>query len=194
MPSAAGRRRRLVDHAIDEVERRHRVAGTLSFDDLLTQLRDALVDSPAAVAALRRRFHIALIDEFQDTDPVQWKLFSTLFGDPEGNSTLVLVADPKQAIYAFRGANVYTYLDAAYQPGTSRSTLGVNWRSDKELLDGLEQLFDGATFGDPRIGFVPVNAAPDHRDRRLTTENGTALPALCVRAALGSDIQIGRAS
>jgi exodeoxyribonuclease V beta subunit len=185
---AAGRRRRLVDHAVDEVERRHRVAGTLSFDDLLTQLRDALVDSPAAVAALRRRFRIALIDEFQDTDPVQWKLFSTLFGDPEGGSTLVLVADPKQAIYAFRGANVHTYLDAAYQPGTSRSTLGVNWRSDKALLDGLEQLLGGATFGDPRIGFVPVNAAPDHRGRRLTTDDGTALPALCVRATLGPDI------
>ncbi|HZJ25650.1 MAG TPA: UvrD-helicase domain-containing protein [Acidimicrobiia bacterium] len=186
-PTAA-RYRRLVNRVVDEVRRRRRVGGTLSFDDVLTQLRDALRDSPAAVAVLRRRFRIALIDEFQDTDPVQWEIFSTLFGDSDDGTTLVLVADPKQAIYAFRGANVHTYLDAAYRPGTARSTLGTNWRSDGALLDALERLLAGATFGDPRIEFVPVAAAPDHQDRRLTTEGADALPALRVRAALSSDL------
>lgn len=189
---AAARHRRLVDRVLDEVHRRRRAAGTLSFDDVLTQLRDGLRASPTTAAGLRRRFRVALIDEFQDTDPVQWELFSTLFGDPEDTTSLVLVADPKQAIYAFRGANVHTYLDAAYEPGTVRSTLSTNWRSDGALLDALGQILDGATFGDPRIGFVPVAAAPDHERRRLATNGGTPLPALRVRAAIGPHLARSR--
>jgi exodeoxyribonuclease V beta subunit len=187
---AAARLRRLVDRAVEEVRRRRRAAGTLSFDDLLTQLLEALEKSEVAVATLRRRFQVALIDEFQDTDPVQWAIFSKLFGVPGDNSTLVLVADPKQAIYAFRGANVHTYLEAAHRPDTERSTLGVNWRSDGALLAGLERIFLGASFGDPRIGFVPVEASPAHRDTRLTAGDGTALPAL--RLCLGLDEGLSR--
>jgi exodeoxyribonuclease V beta subunit len=182
---AAARHRRLVDRVLAEVHRRRRAEGTLSFDDVLTQLRDGLRASPGTAAGLRRRFQVALIDEFQDTDPVQWELFSTLFGNADDATSLVLVADPKQAIYAFRGANVHTYLDAAYEPGTVRSTLGTNWRSDGTLLDALGLLLGGTTFGDPRIGFVPVAAAPDHEHRRLTTSAGDPLPALQVRAAAG---------
>jgi exodeoxyribonuclease V beta subunit len=184
----SARYRRLVDRAVDEVQRRRREAGTVSFDDVLTQLRDALRHSPAAAASLQRRYQVALIDEFQDTDPVQWQIFSTLFGGPKSNTSLVLVGDPKQAIYAFRGANVHTYLEAAYEPGTERSTLGVNWRSDQALLGALERMLAGATFGDARIGFVDVETAPEHVDRRLHTANGTTLPALAVRAALGDDL------
>jgi exodeoxyribonuclease V beta subunit len=190
-PSAA-RHRRLVDRVIAEVHRRRRAAGTLSFADVLTQLRDGLRASPDTAAGLRRRFRVALIDEFQDTDPVQWELFSTLFGDPEDTTSLVLVADPKQAIYAFRGANVHTYLDAAYEAGTVRSTLSTNWRSDGALLDALGQILEGTTFGDPRIGFVPVAAAPDHEGRRLTTTGGVPLPALQVRAAIGPHLPRSR--
>ena len=76
----SARCRRLVDRAVDEVQRRRRDTGTMSFDDVLTQLRDALRHSPAAAASLQRRYRVALIDEFQDTDPVQWQIFSTLFG------------------------------------------------------------------------------------------------------------------
>ena len=187
----AARHRRLVDRVLAEVHRRRRAEGTLSFDDVLTQLRDGLRASPDSAAGLRRRFRVALIDEFQDTDPVQWELFSTLFGNTgntEDTTSLVLVADPKQAIYAFRGANVHTYLVAAYEAGTVRSTLSTNWRSDGALLDALGLMLDGATFGDPRIGFVPVAAAPDHAHRRLTTVAGTPLPALVVRAAVGTHL------
>jgi exodeoxyribonuclease V beta subunit len=184
----AARQRRLIDRALSDVDRRRRTGGTLSFDDVLTQLRDALQRSPGAMASLRRRYRVALIDEFQDTDPVQWDLFSQLFGRPEDGSTLILVADPKQAIYAFRGANVHTYLKAAYQEGTTHSTLGTNWRSDGVVLRATGHLLGGATFGDQRIGFVPVSAAPDHEDRRLVSRTGDPLPGLCLRAALGSDI------
>ncbi len=169
----AARLRRLVDRVVDEVHRRRRAAGTLSFDDMLTQLREGLED-PAAVAAVRRRFRIALIDEFQDTDPVQWDIFSKLFGNADDGSVLVLVGDPKQAIYSFRGANVHTYLEATGEP-TKRFTLGVNRRSDGALLAALGQLFGGATFGDPRIEFVEVEPSSEHRGLRLADDDGAAL-------------------
>ena len=185
---AAARLRRLVDRAVELTCQRRRAAGTISFDDLLTQLRDALHQSPAAVATLRRRFHTALIDEFQDTDPVQWDIFSTLFGGPGEDSTLILVADPKQAIFAFRGANVHTYLEAAHQPGTRRSTLEVNWRSDGALVGALDRLLTGASFGDKEIGFVPVKASPEHDQLRLASADGAPLPALRLRLAIGEDL------
>ena len=82
-------------------------------------------------------------------------IFSKLFGLPGDESALVLVADPKQAIYAFRGANVHTYLQAAYEVGTERSTLGTNWRSDGALIAALERVFLGATFGSKRSPSSP---------------------------------------
>ncbi|MGD1012065.1 MAG: UvrD-helicase domain-containing protein [Acidimicrobiales bacterium] len=186
-PTAAAFRH-LVDLAVAEVHFRRRLAGTLSFDDVLTQLSEALHHRQATVASLRRRFQIALIDEFQDTDPVQWDIFSTLFGEIGEGSALVLVADPKQAIYAFRGANVHTYLEAEGAPHTCRGTLGTNWRSDGVLVGALHRLFEGATFGDARIAYVPVAPSGQNRDRRLTTATGAPLPALKLRLALGPDI------
>ncbi len=182
----AARLRRLVDRVVAEVHRRRRAAGTLSFDDLLTQLREGL-DNPAALAAVRRRFRIALIDEFQDTDPVQWAIFSRLFGNLGDDTALVLVADPKQAIYSFRGADVHTYLEAAREP-TKRFTLGVNWRSDGALLAGLGKLFRGTTFGAAGIEFVEVAPSDERRDLRLTADDGTALAALRLRLVLGEDL------
>src|ERR1700676_640697 len=87
--------RRLVERSVALVSLRRRQSGTLSFDDVLTQLRDALCGpgGESAVAALRSRFQVALIDEFQDTDPVQWEIFSTLFDGPDTGTSLVLVGD-----------------------------------------------------------------------------------------------------
>jgi exodeoxyribonuclease V beta subunit len=188
-PSAslsASRLRVLLEKIIHEVGRRKSLAGTRSFDDLLVELRDALRDNPAISTGLLRRYPVALIDEFQDTDPVQWEFFSTLFDARSENFTLVLVGDPKQAIYAFRGANVHTYLAAAEAPGSDRVSLTVNWRSDKALLDSLGALLTDVTFGDSRIEFRPVEAAADHWDRRLTDADGKPLPALHIRCAVGS--------
>ena len=175
----AARLRVLVDEISVEVDRRRRAAGTLSFDDLLSRLRDALHDELAGLGAreaLRQRYRIALIDEFQDTDPVQWAIFDTVFGHAdtaagdtaEGDdvtaTTLVLVGDPKQAIYAFRGANVHTYIQAAHAPDTRLTGLGVNWRSDPAVLRATQTLLSGVTFGSDDIQFQPV-AAP-RRPRR----------------------------
>ena len=183
--------RQLVERSVALVSLRRRQQGTLSFDDVLTQLRDALCGpgGESAVASLRSRFRVALIDEFQDTDPVQWQIFSTLFDQPDTGTSLVLVGDPKQAIYAFRGADVHTYLRAVQDgPSTSRRSLLTNWRSDDAVLTSLNALFDGATFGSPDIPFVPVGEAEVNRGRYLQGGDGQPLPALSVRLAIGDDI------
>lgn len=172
----------LIRRAMERITERRRVSGTLSFDDVLRVLRDALGRSGEAAAALRGRYRVALIDEFQDTDPVQWDIFESMFPDPaDVSSSLVLVGDPKQSIYAFRGANVHTYLGAVRGAPGPTATLGTNWRSDGAVLDATAALFDGATFGDDAIAFAPVRPAPGHADQRLRTRAGAPLPALALR-------------
>jgi exodeoxyribonuclease V beta subunit len=140
-----------------QVELRRRNLGILGFDDLLTRLQQTLSDpteGAAARARLRGRYRVVLVDEFQDTDPVQWSILLEAF---DGHATLVLIGDPKQAIYAFRGGDVHAYLEAAAVAG-AKATLPTNWRSDEVLLRGLDALFAGAALGDPRIVVVPVTA------------------------------------
>ncbi len=103
---------------------------------------------------MRQRWQIVLVDEFQDTDPVQWQVLDRAFS---GHATMVLIGDPKQAIYAFRGGDVTTYLAAA-ATATTQQTLAVNWRSDAALLDALQALLRGAALGDERIVVRDVEA------------------------------------
>ncbi|MBS1837445.1 MAG: UvrD-helicase domain-containing protein, partial [Actinobacteria bacterium] len=173
----------LVRRCVEAIHRRRRHAGTLSFDDVLSELRDALhgPGAQAVIAALRQRFRAALIDEFQDTDPVQWDIFSTLFGS-DGSTRLILVGDPKQAIYSFRGADIATYADAvAPRPGLLRRSLTTNWRADGAVVGSLNTLFDGVAFGSEAITYSDVSAAPQHEDLRLEAADGSPLPALAIR-------------
>ncbi|MGZ8752610.1 MAG: UvrD-helicase domain-containing protein, partial [Acidimicrobiia bacterium] len=187
---AAALRRRLVDRVVTEIDHRRRVSGSLSFDDVLTRLRDALTGAggDAAKEAVGRRFRVALIDEFQDTDPVQWKIFSSLFGGDATDTALVMVGDPKQAIYGFRGANVHTYLDAIETPGTSRAALSTNQRSDEGVLTALDALLSDATFGDPRIRFHSVSPSLRHSGRSIRSSDGSPLPGVVIRLALHPDM------
>jgi exodeoxyribonuclease V beta subunit len=166
-------------HAVRaDLDRRKRTAGVLSYDDLLTRLVEALRDEgrgPAARSRLRQAYDVALIDEFQDTDPIQWEILFRAFRAP--GKTLVLIGDPKQAIYAFRGADVYAYLRAA-RFADERWTLGVNWRSDAGLLEACNVLFDNAELGHSHILYRAVEAAPPHTEPRLV---GTAGPPLELR-------------
>jgi len=145
-----------------ELEIRKRRLGILGYDDLLTRLADALKadDSPAQIR-MHRRWPIVMVDEFQDTDPVQWQVIDRAFS---GRSTLILIGDPKQAIYAFRGGDIVTYLKAAETAGDKR-TLGTNWRSDGALVDRLQRTLLGAELGDPRIVVHEVDAY--HKGSRL---------------------------
>ncbi|MFV0253566.1 MAG: UvrD-helicase domain-containing protein [Beutenbergiaceae bacterium] len=154
--SAAARRRRFAEAVRAEVEVRKRRMGVLSYDDLLSQLATALAlpDSPAR-ERMRQRWSVVLVDEFQDTDPVQWQVLDRAFS---GYARMVLIGDPKQAIYAFRGGDVTTYLQAA-QTAQVRSTLTTNYRSDESLLHRLHALIGGAELGDRQILVRQVRAA-----------------------------------
>jgi exodeoxyribonuclease V beta subunit len=153
--------------AREELERRKRAAAVMTYDDLVTRLQTALrgAAGEAARASLRWRFDVVLVDEFQDTDPAQWEILREAFAD--GESTLVLIADPKQAIYAFRGADVYAYLQAA-KAADEQATLRVNWRSDQGLIDAHDALFSDARLGHEGIVYRQVRAAPEHQVSRLS--------------------------
>ena len=177
-------RRGIATWSRDELRRRMQRLAIVTYDDLLTHLRDALRNNPEAVSRLRARFDVILVDEFQDTDPVQWEIMRRAFAEPAPGSgparTLVLIGDPKQAIYAFRGGDVYAYLDAA--GSAERQTLAVNHRSDQRLIDAYDALFDGVRLGHEQIAYLPVTAA--HQDSRLA---GAGAP-LRIRAVSREDL------
>ena len=139
-----------------ELDLRKRRRGVLGYDDLLSQLAEALAhDDAPARQRMRQRWKVVLVDEFQDTDPVQWQVLDRAFS---GHATMVLIGDPKQAIYAFRGGDVTTYLQAA-ATATTGKTLATNWRCDQALLDSLQVALCGAALGDQAIVVRDVEAA-----------------------------------
>lgn len=146
-----------------EMDVRKRAAGLRDFDDLPKLLHRVLTDPEHGAAAcdrVRGRYRVVLVDEFQDTDPQQWGILGSAF---HGHSTLVLVGDPKQAIYAFRGAEVLAYLEAV-DVANSKQELTVNWRSDSGLLDALGYLQHGAALGHDKIVVHAVESAkPESR-------------------------------
>jgi exodeoxyribonuclease V beta subunit len=131
--------------------------GDPTFNDLLLRTADVLgPDGDAAVAdAFRTRFKIAIIDEAQDTDQLQWEIFRAAFAANESERKLVTVGDPKQAIYRFRGADVEAYL--SNRDEAKVQTLTRNWRSDARLIKALNAVFDGETFGEG-ISYLTVSA------------------------------------
>ena len=126
--------------ALAAMKRSRRLA---SFDDLLTNVYRAITEHPWLAKTLRARYPAALIDEFQDTDPLQFAIFERIFASPDDAGQvgpLFLVGDPKQAIYSFRAADLHTYL-AARQAATGRYTLAVNQRSTAPLVDACNRIF-----------------------------------------------------
>ncbi|MDT4997690.1 MAG: exodeoxyribonuclease beta subunit, partial [Pseudonocardiales bacterium] len=157
-----GQRARIAAAVRAEVDRRKRRQQLIDYDDMLTRLARTLTDpstGPVAKQRLQARYRVVLVDEFQDTDPVQWTILREAF---HGHRTLVLIGDPKQAIYGFRGADVHAYLEARASASVVR-TLPTNHRSDKSLLDGMTAVFGGAALGDDRIRVLPVEAAHSGR-------------------------------
>ncbi len=168
-----------------EAARRMRAARVTTFDGELIEVRDALADPEIGHGArtlLQRRYTAALVDESQDTDPIQWQVIRAIFDE----SRLVVIGDPKQSIYSFRGADVESYL-SSIEGATDRRTLGTNWRSDGPLITALDTLFDGVTFGDERIGYRDVRPAPGQEGSRI---HGTG-PPLSIRR-FDEDIPINR--
>ncbi len=178
----------LAEVARTELEGRKRAMMVMTYDDLVERLKRALAGpGGAAVAAqLRARYEVVLVDEFQDTDPAQWDILRLAFGNSLTRpATLVLIADPKQAIYAFRGADVYAYLDAARAADT-QATLPINWRSDQGLIDAHDALFSGVRLGHEGIAYRQVRAADAHQQPGLS---GAPVAApLRLRVALRADL------
>jgi exodeoxyribonuclease V beta subunit len=160
-------RRQLVDHARAAIAKQHADRGELGFDDLLQALDRALSGpgGEALARTLAARMPAALIDEFQDTDPVQYRIFRRIYQSQ--GTCLCLIGDPKQAIYGFRGADVLSYVQAASESHETRHTLDRNWRSDPGVLGALETLYTRAPrpFLFESIEFVPVRPAPGAHDR-----------------------------
>ncbi|HAO31934.1 MAG TPA: exodeoxyribonuclease V subunit beta [Candidatus Competibacter sp.] len=138
---------KLLAYCNAELATRKRRQQLQSYDDLLVNLHEALGQhrqGAALSATLRRRYFAALIDEFQDTDPVQYAIFRRIYAGT--GKPVFLVGDPKQAIYSFRGADIFAYLTAR-RDAPRHYTLDVNWRSDPRLLQAFNAVF-GA--GGPR--------------------------------------------
>ncbi|MBN1547878.1 MAG: exodeoxyribonuclease V subunit beta [Syntrophaceae bacterium] len=157
-------RREIICQARTELPQRKKQQNILVYDDLLNNLELALRSERGQALAeeIRARFQAVLIDEFQDTDPVQYAIFKSLFLS-ENQKTLkpfFVIGDPKQAIYAFRGADIFAYIDAS-RAMQRTCTLNENWRSEPQLLQAVNALFGAAN--DPflydAIRYRPLNAA-----------------------------------
>ncbi|CAM3594063.1 RecBCD enzyme subunit RecB [Bordetella sputigena] len=183
-------------HAADWVSRRfareQAQRAQMSFDALLDQLDAALAGPGGAALAetLRKQFPVALIDEFQDTDPVQYRIFDAVYrvARNDTDSGLILIGDPKQAIYGFRGADIYTYLRARAAVDGRLYVLGRNFRSTQPMVDAVNHCFLAAERREQGEGaflfrqgesnpvpFIPVQA--HDRPDRLVVEHA-ATPAL----------------
>ncbi|MCL1922469.1 MAG: UvrD-helicase domain-containing protein [Propionibacteriaceae bacterium] len=144
-----------VRQLVDEAKRR---AGLYTFDDMLLRCRDALVGdySHQARQRLCATYPVLLVDEFQDTDTLQWEIIEAGF---VGRSSVVLIGDPKQSIYGFRGTDVQAYLQAT--DGLARTTLNTNYRSSPAVVEAVGNLVKGTQLGDERITVTPVDSHPN---------------------------------
>ena len=176
----------------------------LDQNDFIQKLHQALAHEGGEQLArvIRQQYPVALIDEFQDTDPFQYQIFKTIYGESTDQAAWLMVGDPKQAIYGFRGADIFSYLDARDQPGVNTHTLPTNYRSTEPLVAAINQIFQqGETHpegafafskhpsGQPRLPFERVSA------KGLTTQllkDGEPLPALTLQYLSHGGMPIGK--
>lgn len=154
---------------IERMERQLDERAEMGFDDLLRHLDKSLSGKNGEVLAqrIREQFPVAMIDEFQDTDPLQYRIFQTVYrADENDNDTgIILIGDPKQAIYSFRGADIGTYLQARRVIGERLHTLGTNFRSCSGMVDAVNTLFahaDQSERGAFRFKSTDGNPLPFH--------------------------------
>lgn len=186
------------DYLLNELSKRKEEQAQLYFDDLLTQL-DASLQSTGGkqlAASISKRFPVIMVDEFQDTDPLQYRIFAAIHGGRKAfkrssdqaaqrsndqTSGLFLIGDPKQAIYAFRGADIFTYIQARQDtPPENRFTMTTNYRSTTPMVAAVNQLFDregSFLFNSKEMDFTPV-AAADMADNKPLLINNKKNPAL----------------
>lgn len=176
----------------EAVAREKRRRGELGFDDMLSRLDDALrgESGEALASAIRQRFPVAMIDEFQDTDPQQYRIFRRIWRQ-QPETALLLIGDPKQAIYAFRGADIFTYMKARGDVA-AHYTLDTNWRSAPGMVESVNRLFSLSDnpFMFREIPFLPVKPAGKNHGLRFTVDNN-AVPAMNIWLMPGEAVGSG---
>jgi exodeoxyribonuclease V beta subunit len=178
-----GNARDYVTHQISSIKQRQ---GLLSFDDMIQQLHNGLHDAPAKIELAERlatQYPIILVDEFQDTDILQYAIFNRIHAAGKNhNHTFIMIGDPKQAIYGFRGGDIFTYMRARRE-AEQHWSLSTNWRSTPEMIDAVNQLFDGEnSFTYDDIPYEPSRPAPVNKLKaQPLTINAKAEPALIIQ-------------
>ena len=172
----------------DEMVKRKEAAALLSYNDLLTQLGSALASEQGEelAAHIVARYPYAMIDEFQDTDPEQFRIFDRIYGPhphvPEA-SGFYMIGDPKQAIYSFRGADIFTYMlakDATV--AEAQYTLDTNWRSSSRLIEAVNSLYGSSHapfIYEGHIDYHPVAASPSADETPLLLQGQPPVPLQC---------------
>ena len=137
-------KKQLLSHLRDELKEKKEELQVLAYDDLLLRLKEALLNGSRGddlADLLREKYPLALVDEFQDTDPTQYDIFRRIYKPPR-DSALFMIGDPKQSIYSFRGADVFSYLKAKQDvPRENTFDLERNFRSTPRLIKGINTLF-----------------------------------------------------
>lgn len=181
----------------DDVDRTKQKQGWIGYYDMLALVKKALYGENASnlLEKLRNRFKVAFIDEFQDTDPIQWKIFKRIFidnHDQDLQNLLFLIGDPKQAIYSFRGADVYAYLSARNEMerlaerGRARLySLSINWRSLPQMIRAFNDLFCGEAWfrpqdqaGEFEIGYQKTDFPGEDKVLRGVIKDDSGRPVL----------------
>ena len=162
MPLAEAIAAELLPHVLERIGADKAEHGMFDYDDMLELVREALHGPRGEELAvrLRERMPWVMIDEFQDTDPVQWDIFRTVWMHAEARG-LTIVGDPKQAIYGFRGADVHTYeraRDELLRNGATSVTLDINRRSTKPLVDAVNAIL----VGQPLMPMLDKSITYDH--------------------------------
>lgn len=162
----------VLSHAVNWVKQRFHQEkirrAEIGFDDLLTRLDDALQrpSGKRLAKVIRQQFPVAMVDEFQDTDPIQYRILSKVYLEQAEGTGLFLIGDPKQAIYAFRGADIYTYLQARKHIEQRLHQLDTNYRSSQDMVNATNHLFNYAELHNSQGAFLfkssKANALPFH--------------------------------
>lgn len=171
-------KRALFEYAREELHRRKQERNIYYFDDLRRNLHQALLRPDTDMAqTVREKYKAALIDEFQDTDPVQYEIFQRIFDHEE--STLFLIGDPKQAIYSFRGADIFAYMRAKHETPV-HYTLSTNYRSARGLIKAINTIFlldgDWQSFVYNEIPYKVTQPAAEIEHAPLTIEGESEAP------------------
>ena len=178
--------RKGIYHIRAEISRKKLQANVMGFDDLISTLNDCLTNELGSETAqvlangIFAQFPVALIDEFQDTDPQQFAILKAIYYH-QSNAALYMIGDPKQAIYGFRGGDIFAYLsarnDCDYQ-----WLMDTNWRSSAAMITGYNRLFYGNNLSDEavdvfgyQIPYLPVNASPRAHEKVFSDSEFNAL-------------------